>query len=154
MFVKPAVNRARFSENLAHGMAARGYDYSHLAMAAKVPAEIIRSAMHGGAVTDDDMAALCTALHMERDDLAPIIDMRDPDRGDRLPVSGRDVPNTLFWRRAVAQGDVMVVPDHVMAAESMQSAAPLEAASEEPASTRSRSRSYAHRNEAVDHSQE
>jgi hypothetical protein len=30
----------------------------------------------------------------------------DPERKDRLPVEGRDVPDTPYWRRRIAEGGV------------------------------------------------
>jgi hypothetical protein len=30
----------------------------------------------------------------------------DPDRKDRLPSEGRDVPDSPYWRRRVAEGGV------------------------------------------------
>jgi hypothetical protein len=30
----------------------------------------------------------------------------DPDRKDRLPAEGRDVPDSPYWRRRVAEGGV------------------------------------------------
>lgn len=32
----------------------------------------------------------------------------DPDRGDRLPAEGRDVPVTDYWNRRLRDGDVRI----------------------------------------------
>lgn len=35
--------------------------------------------------------------------------IRDPAAGDRLPVEGRDVDDTKYWRRLAEAGDVTIV---------------------------------------------
>lgn len=30
----------------------------------------------------------------------------DPDRGDSLPADGREVPETQYWLRRIADGDI------------------------------------------------
>ncbi|CAK16836.1 DUF2635 domain-containing protein [Pseudomonas entomophila] len=32
----------------------------------------------------------------------------DPQSGDLLPAEGRDVPDTVWWRRRLADGDVIL----------------------------------------------
>lgn len=32
----------------------------------------------------------------------------DPEAGDLLPAKGREVPDNVWWRRRVADGDVIV----------------------------------------------
>lgn len=33
--------------------------------------------------------------------------VRDPERGGHLPAAGEDVPDTEYWRRRKADGDVI-----------------------------------------------
>ena len=35
-----------------------------------------------------------------------LADVYDPERKDRLPPEGRDVPDTPYWRRRVSEGGV------------------------------------------------
>lgn len=37
---------------------------------------------------------------------APGLSIRDPDRRDRLPIGGREVPDTPYWRRRIGERSV------------------------------------------------
>lgn len=106
MFIKPAVNAARFRENLAAAIAARGQNAAQVAERAGIDPAAMRDLMASGRASDGQVAALADYLDQEPRDLAPLIDLRDPDRRDRLPPDGRDVPETDFWLRRIAEGDV------------------------------------------------
>lgn len=34
----------------------------------------------------------------------------DPEAGDLLPAEGRQVPDTVWWRRRLADGDITLKP--------------------------------------------
>lgn len=40
----------------------------------------------------------------------PAVPVRDPATGDPLPHGGGRVPDTPYWRRRLADGDVRIVP--------------------------------------------
>lgn len=105
MYVKPGVDRARFRENLAAAMV--GQDAKTIAHAAKISDEALQDARQAGIADDGVLVALAKALGLELRALAPFIDLRDPDRGDRLPLEGRDVPETDWWRRRISDGDAI-----------------------------------------------
>lgn len=37
--------------------------------------------------------------------------VRDPETGRKLPNKGSEVPNTPYWRRRMADGSAVVVPE-------------------------------------------
>ena len=39
------------------------------------------------------------------------LSVRCPVRGEPLPKSGADVPDNMFWRRRLKDGDVSLVPE-------------------------------------------
>ncbi|KEA54674.1 MULTISPECIES: DUF2635 domain-containing protein [Mangrovibacter] len=36
------------------------------------------------------------------------LSVRDPVKGSPLPAEGAEVPNTIFWRRRLSDGDVSI----------------------------------------------
>lgn len=110
MYVKPAVNAARFRENLAAAMVARGHDAAQLSKRAGLDPGAVNDLLVTGRASDAQVASLADYLDCDPAELAPLIDLRDPDRRDRLPPEGRDVPETTFWLRRIADGDVVVAP--------------------------------------------
>ena len=50
--------------------------------------------------------------------------MRDPDSMVLLPAEGREVPDTLFWRRRLRDGDVVEVGARAADAPPRSRAAP------------------------------
>lgn len=60
--------------------------------------------------------------------------VRDPMRGDDLPVDGRDVPRNVYWRRCVQSGDVVEIAESGDVAAKPEPAA-AEVAEAEPAGT-------------------
>jgi len=103
MYVVPHVDRLRMAENISAAMAAADLDAAGLAKAAKVPEQLVADVMRG-VVHPEALAKLGAAL--KRDDLAPLINLRDPDRRDMLPIEGRDVPETEWWLARIRDGDV------------------------------------------------
>ena len=47
----------------------------------------------------------------------PGLSIRDPDRGDRVPAEGRDVPESAYWRRRLAERSVVIVAAETAAPE-------------------------------------
>ncbi len=60
----------------------------------------------------------------------PELKVRDPERGGHLPPAGREVPDTDYWRRRVADRDV------VKGAPEAPSPAPVEDAAPAKRSTK------------------
>ena len=121
MFVVPHVDRARMVERIAEAMQSAGVDVAALAKKAKIAPELIADVSRG-VVHDDALAAIGKALG--RDDLAPLINMSDPDRRDRLPPEGREVPETEFWLRRLRDGDVRIAPEPAAEATPQPAAEP------------------------------
>ena len=44
--------------------------------------------------------------HVQTQDGLLLADVYDPERKDRLPPEGRDVPDTPYWRRRMNEGAV------------------------------------------------
>lgn len=107
MFIKPSPDRVRFKENLAAGMAATGKPPSQIASDAGLTEAALQEIIITGVATDEQIAALAPKLGTDPATLAPILDFRDPDRGDRLPAEGREVPDSEFWQRRLSDGDVV-----------------------------------------------
>jgi hypothetical protein len=47
--------------------------------------------------------------HVQTQDGFVLANVYDPERRDQLPPEGRDVPDTPYWRRRVAEGGVEFV---------------------------------------------
>lgn len=127
MFIKPAIDAARFSENLSAAMAAKGFNLAEAVAGTGLTEAVISDVVRHGRTDHANVDKLAGFLDQKPRDMAPLISLRDPERGDRLPPEGRDVPPTDFWARRLAEGDVYAAePDPVVPVTTL---APVSAAS-------------------------
>ena len=115
MYVVPCIDRHRMVERIAERAAVKGFvsaagtlDHEALAKSTGLDETMVRD-VASGLHHDEAIGKIAAALGAEPADIAPLINLRDPDRRDRLPPEGRDVPATEFWHRRIAEGGVMVV---------------------------------------------
>lgn len=108
MFVRPSVDRLRFRENLTEAMALNGYDSGGLASSLSLPEAVVSEAIVTGEMSDADLSRVAEFFGIEQRELAPLINLKDPERRDRLPIDGRKVTPSAFWERRLAEGSVLL----------------------------------------------
>lgn len=121
MYIYPGIDQRQLREKLAELMAAAGHTRASIASAAGLVENDLHN-IFAGAVDNEKLGKLADVLKMPIEALAPRLNLRDPDRRDRIPPEGRDVPQNDFWARRLRDGDVELGAPPQAAAEATAAA--------------------------------